>query len=115
MSSEKVKTYFDNLTSDLKDIAELELELFKIKTAKKISFKGSEVVSTLVLILLITTIIFLSMVTLALYLGTILGEWFLGFGVITLVYLVAFTLLIVFKKTLLKRPICNAIIKSIFN
>lgn len=115
MSSEKVKTYIDNVTNDLKDIAQLELELVKVRTAKTIGLKGSEVLSKLVLILLLLAAFFLSMITLALYLGDLLGEWYLGFGIVSVAYLFLFTLLVIFKRTLLKKPICNSIIKNIFN
>lgn len=115
MSSEKVKTYINNVTDDLKDIAELELELVKVKTVKKLGLKGSAVLSKLVLIILFSTTVFLFMITLALYLGELLGKWYLGFAAITLIYLFLYVLLVIFKEALLKKPICNSIIKSILN
>lgn len=115
MSSEKVKTYIDNVADDLRDIAQLELELLKVKATKTVGLKGSEVLSKLILIIMFSTMLFLSMVTLALYLGELLGKWYLGFGVISLAYLLLFLIFAVFKQTLLKKPICNSIIKNIFN
>lgn len=114
MALEKIKIHLESITQDVKEISQIELELLKVKIVKLISLKYSEILSALIIHIISGIAFFLLTITLALYLGDVLGKMYLGFAAITFLYFVIIVLLVLFKKYLLKRPIRNAFIKNIF-
>ncbi len=114
MNLQNIKIHLDSISADVKDISQLELELIKVRAVKYASTKYSDIVGALVIYILVGITFFLSTITVALYLGYMLGKIYLGFGIISLFYLFILLLLVLFKKPLLRRPIRNSFIKNIF-
>jgi hypothetical protein len=82
------------IIDQLKEYAEIRLKLAKLRASMVLAF------------------IFGS-ITLAYYLGDVLGATWRGFGCVALLYLII-ALIIKFNKKSLERPIINGIIQKIF-
>lgn len=97
------------------DYLKTKFELYKVIAIEQISQAASNVVLGVLLFLIgLFTLVFLS-VTLALIIGKALDEPYLGFLIVTCIYILAGIILFVMKKKLILEPITNMIIKKVFD
>ena len=94
---------------------ETRAELLKLKAIAKTSDMASSFVSRMVVGVLAVMVIVLLNIGVALWLGHILGELYLGFFAVTGFYLLVLVILYVARKQLLKTPVRDSIIKHFIN
>jgi uncharacterized membrane protein YcjF (UPF0283 family) len=101
------------LTDQVKEYIETRIKLARLQAIEKgSSFFASLVTEVFVLICTAITILFFS-ITLALYLGSVLGAYWMGFGIVALVYLLIAILVSSFQKKHIEPKIINFLIKKL--
>ncbi|MCU0423764.1 MAG: hypothetical protein MUC81_13235 [Bacteroidia bacterium] len=95
----------------LLDYVENEKKIVTLQLIKSSSIAGGNVVAFLVLFFIGTMVYCFANILLAVWLGQLLNKWFMGFAAVTVINLFLLLMLIVFKQSLLVRPIQNLIIR----
>lgn len=102
----------ENLTESLKKHLLLDIEILKLEATNQISMIGSTVISSL----FISVCLFLFMITLSIglgfYLSALFGNWYSGFAIISIFYLIVTIILFVGRKKLIEKPMRDKIIKK---
>ena len=102
MSEKNISQHFENLTDDAKKYIESEIEYYKLDVYKK-SIKAS---STLVWLLIISALLVLAYTFLcigfALLIGNLLGKYYLGFLIISGVFLILFVVVFLWVKPIIE-------------
>ncbi len=114
MEEKKVSTLFEEMKDDLADYVSNRLRLFKLQTYAKTSKSGASLIYTIVAILLILFALNLVFITLAIFLGEILGSMALGFAIVSLFAIVVVTIIIMTRKSI-RRGLTNRIVSSLMN
>jgi hypothetical protein len=97
------------------DYLKTKFELYKVIFIEQISQAASNIVLGVLLFLIgLFTLIFLS-ITLALVIGKALDETYLGFLIVSCIYIIAGIILFTMKKKLILEPITNMIIQKVFD
>ena len=102
-----------SLIENIGDYIETKVELMKLKAISKSSEVVSSVVSMLVISIIMIFAISILNIGLSIWIGTLLGEIAYGFFAVGGFYLIVAVLLLMFKSKWLKAPVANIIIKSI--
>lgn len=103
--------YFKDLKNELVDYGKTRLELAKLVTYEKASRVTAFVFSFLLIcFFLFFTLIFMGFMA-GYYLGALTGNLTLGFGIVALINLTLLLLIIVFRKTLIEKPVINQVIR----
>lgn len=101
------------LTDQVKQYIETRIKLARLQAIEKgTSFSAGLITEVFVLLCIAITVFFFS-VTLALYLGKVLGAYWIGFGIVTLCYLFAAVIVSVFDKKFIEPRIINFLIKKL--
>lgn len=109
MEDKKVSTLFEGMRDDVTNYVTDTLEIGKLTAYEKIS-KGSSIISYFVVIGVVCCIaLFMLLVTLALYLGQLLGNIWAGFGIIAGVTLLILLVLVLAKKSF-KSIVANRVV-----
>jgi len=102
------------LTDQLREYIETRVELVRLQAIEMgTSFAAGLATEIFVLGCITITILFFS-ITVALFLGSLLGAYWLGFGCVTLVYLLTAIIISAYKKRYIEPRIVNFLIKRIF-
>jgi len=107
------KSAIENLVSEAGEYLNTRLELLKLKSVDKASEIISSVVSKLALIFFFGIFTLVLSMALAFWIGECLGKVSYGFFIIAGFYLVAGIILYACRKTWLKIPIANTLIRKI--
>jgi hypothetical protein len=111
---EKFK-YIDSLLNSAETYSKTSVELIKLKTVDKVADGTSSIVAwTAVIIALILFFITLNF-GLALWLGALMGENYLGFFAVAGFYALAGIVLFIFKDKWIKKPLNNSMINQMLN
>jgi hypothetical protein len=111
---EKIK-YFDSLIESAETYGKTSVDLIKLKTVDKVADGTSSLVAwTAVVIALILFFITLNF-GVALWLGKLMGESYLGFFTVAAFYGLAGFILFVFKDKWIKKPLNNSMINQMLN
>ena len=94
---------------------ETRIELLKLQAVDKSSGVVSSVVSSIVIAILIVFGLSILNIGLSIWIGTLIGEVWLGFMVVGGVYVLLAILFMAFKDKFVKRPVTNLLIKKILN
>jgi hypothetical protein len=101
METYTFSTLIAALKTDVKELAEIKLELLRLETVEKSSAAGSFLLYGLIII----NLVFFALLFAFIALGFLLGEWIDniagGFVIVTLIYLLLLILLIVCRKPIL--------------
>jgi hypothetical protein len=109
---ENIKDKYENLVDHIKDYVNNRIELAKLMAIEKGALGVSNAATYIMLAFLgIFFVIFFS-ITLAVGLGLLLGNMFLGFLIVTLIYLITAVLLFYNKQKWVIEPISNVVIKN---
>ncbi|MBW4888098.1 phage holin family protein [Mucilaginibacter sp. HMF5004] len=101
------------LTDQVKQYIETRIKLARLQAIEKgTSFSASLITEVFVLLCTAVTILFFS-ITLALYLGATLGAYWMGFGIVALIYLFIAVFVAVFDKKFIEPKIINFLIKKL--
>jgi hypothetical protein len=112
---EEPKEMFESLIEKGEQYGKTTLELLKLKTADK----SSDVVSTVIswMVVIAFAVIFFTIVNIgvALWLGKIMGESYLGFFAVGGFYAFLTIVFGIFRNRLIKKPLNNTIVKQILD
>lgn len=115
MDVDSENTTVEDLFYKTKDYVSTRIDLFKLKSINKASTVFSMTVTTLFLIgVCLLVLLFLSF-GLAFYLGSVTGAMHYGFFIIAGIYVVAGFFFYLFRKTLLKTPFSNWLIRHLMD
>lgn len=101
---EKIETY-----------GKTSFELYKLKTISKTAEVASTFVSRGAVVVVVFLFMVFASIGLALWLGDLLGEPYLGFLCVASFYILLGVVLFYFLHNFIKRKISNSIISAIFN
>ncbi|WP_299764039.1 hypothetical protein [uncultured Dokdonia sp.] len=105
--------HIENLYNKAKQYTETSIELYKLSAIDTSADVVSSLASRAILILVISTCIIFLNLGLALYLGNLLGDYFKGFLIVALFYLLLAIIIYFFNKTLIRKPITNLMITKL--
>ena len=101
---QKMERYFNN-----------RILLFKLQATKKISrLIAGLVIGFIISFILLLVLLFVS-IAVGFYFSNVSHSYFLGFGIVSVFYLLLFCVIILFRKALIIKPVFALIIKILFN
>lgn len=95
------------------EFAETKIELWKLKTADKLSQTVSSLLSKIAIIILAGISLLILSLGAAFWIGDAMDNLYYGFFIVGGVYALAGLLVYIFRASLIKRPISNLIIDKI--
>jgi hypothetical protein len=110
-NSSSLKSLLEKLIEHL----ETRIDLVRLKTIDKSSEVLSSLISGVAIAVGILLFVFIISVGLALYIGHLLGQLYYGFFILGGFFALVVILLYLFRHKWLKVPVCNMIVKMIFN
>ncbi len=105
--------HIEDIVSKAGDLAETKVELWKLKTAGKISETVSSIISVIAIALLIVSAITILSFGVALWIGAELGNSSYGFFIVGGFYTLAGFLVFIFRKQWIKNPLSHLIIDKL--
>jgi hypothetical protein len=111
---QKPPTKFDHLINTVEEYFKTRQELSKLIAIQKTSAVAGGLFSSIVIFLLFFFVIVFASISLAYFISMYTGKPYLGFTVITLLYLIAGIIAYAKRKALLEKPVMNAMIKNFF-
>ncbi|UEG51047.1 phage holin family protein [Ferruginibacter lapsinanis] len=106
---------FEDLFSKTTDYLETKGELLQLKVVDKTADMASSLVSGLVIGVVCCLAVIMLSIGMAIWVGRMLGEEYLGFFIIAGLYLIASLVLYIGRKNLLKSPVGNLVVKKLLN
>ncbi len=110
---EEKATLIESLAERAEVYTKSSIDLLKLKAIDK----SSDVLSSLVSALIISiTVLFIAMMVnigAAIWIGKLIGNSFCGFFIVAAFYTILAIVLYIFRKQLLKTPLCNCIVTHI--
>lgn len=108
-------TSVEDLFIKLKDYTNTRIDLIKLKGIQKTSGKLSSLIAGLAIGIILLFIVLLLSTGVALWLGELLGEVYYGFFIVSGFYIIIGLFLWIFRKKILKTPLSNWLIRTLFN
>jgi hypothetical protein len=105
-------TTIESLFEKIKSFVSNSLELAKLKAIDRLADIFSSLLSNLIILLFVTLFFFMFNIGIALWIGTLLEKTYYGFLIVSSFYAAIGLILLLFKNSLLKLPIQNAIISK---
>jgi hypothetical protein len=100
------------IVDQVKEYLETYMKLVRLRAIEKGTSVIAAILTDVVVILaLLLTLLFASL-TLALYLGKVLGAYWQGFGYVAIFYVIVIVIVMIFRKNM-ERPIVNALLKKL--
>jgi hypothetical protein len=110
--NDNLGSFFKDSKPLLKDYIETRLELYRLQAIRVVSQSAGYLVWILISLFLLFLILIFSAIVLGCWLSILVDSYVLGFGLTTLLLVVVFILLAVFRKKLFVHPVIQAIIKK---
>lgn len=110
---DNIATNMELLYQKTKEYTETSIELFRLNAIDRTADVVSSLFARLVLILIVAMFTLFINIALSLYIGKILGEMYLGFLIVSGVYLILSIIVFYFNNKLLKIPLTNLIIAKL--
>ncbi len=110
--TENEATPIETLFEKAEAFGKTSLELYRLKAIEKLATITSDFVSNLVLIICIALFFMMLNIAIALLVGDLLGHAYLGFLIVSGVYLLAFLLIYILRDKFIKTPISKSIIEK---
>ena len=111
---QKQKNHLDELVSNAEDYLKTRQELSKLVALQKTSAVAAGLFSSIVIFLLFFFVVVFASVAIAYLISLYTGKVYLGFLSVSVLYLLAALIVHSRKKTLLEKPVINAMIKNFF-
>ena len=102
MSENKIGQHLENLTEDAKKYIEAEIEYYKLDVYKKLIKASSGLIWLLIVSSLALLLFTFLCVGLSLFVGELLGSYYLGFFTISGVFLILLIVVILFSKPIIE-------------
>lgn len=107
--------HIESLYHKVKQYTETSIELYKLSAIDTSADVISSLASRAILVLILSTSIVFLNIGVALLIGNVLGDYFKGFFIISLFYLLIGIVAYFFNKKLIKKPITNLMISKLMN
>lgn len=101
------------LLEHVEEFSKTTVELFKLNAIDKIADVTSSLISGLAIFFIVALSLFVISIGLAMWIGELLGNTFYGFFILGIFYCLLAFLLHIFRKSLIKLPISNALIRKL--
>ncbi len=111
-TTENESTPIETLFEKAEAFGKTSLELYRLKAIEKLATITSDLVSNIVLILCVALFFMMLNIGIALWVGDLLGHAYLGFLIVSGVYLLAFLLIYAMREKFIKDPISKSIIEK---
>src|SRR6516162_2084564 len=108
--SDNLGSFFKDSKPLLKEYLETRLELFRLQAIRVISQYAGYLIWILISLFILFLIMIFSGIVLGCWLSDLLHSYVLGFGLTTLILILVFILLAIFRNSLFVRPVIQAII-----
>jgi hypothetical protein len=112
---EKPTELFESLIEKGEQYGKTTLELVKLKTIDKSSDVASTVISWVIVIAFALLFFTIATIGIALWLGKIMGESYLGFFAVAGFYALVTIFFGIFRNHLIKKPVSNSIVKQLLD
>ncbi len=110
---ENKPTNLEELFEKLRDYADTRINLFKLKSIQKVSGFMSSLIASIVLVVLLCIVLLCITIGLALLIGALVGQAYLGFFIVGALYLIIGLVFYSMRGKLIKTPISNKLIKEL--
>jgi hypothetical protein len=110
---DNIATNMEALYEKAKEYVDLNIELFRLNAIDKAADVISSLFARLILIMIVAMFILFINLTLSLYIGKQLGEMYLGFLIVSGIYLVLSIFVFYFNNKILKLPLTNLVIAKL--
>jgi len=104
----------EELTDSIKKYINTRYELMVLKATEKVSNIGAELISALLIVKIASLALLILSLAVAFYISSTNGDTYSGFLIVGGAYFLIMLVLIGFRKSLLKKPFRNIIIKAMF-
>lgn len=103
------------LFEEFKDYVSLRLQITQLKYSSKTSLVTSSVLTYMLISMVVFFFVLVLTIGIALWIGNLLGEWYLGFLIMAGIYLMLSLVIFTFRNRWIRIPLNNLIIKEIFD
>ena len=110
---ESAINHIENIVSKASELAETKVELWKLKTAGKISETVSSIISVIAIALFILAAMTILSFGMALWIGAELGNYSYGFFIVGGFYILAGFLVYLFRNQWIKNPLSHLVIDKL--
>jgi uncharacterized membrane protein len=107
-------TAIELLVNKAEEYSKTSLELFKLRAINTAADITSSLVEKAVILFVVALFLIGANITVALWLGDILGKYYYGFLIITTIYGLIGLLLFYFRKKWIKQSISNIVINGLY-
>ncbi|CAM3601374.1 hypothetical protein FLGE108171_05300 [Flavobacterium gelidilacus] len=110
---DNIATNMEQLYQKAKDYTEISIELFRLNAIDKTADLVSSLLSRFILAMFVTMFTLFVNIALSLYIGKLLEETYLGFLIVSGIYLVLSIVILLYSDKLLKKPLTNLVIAKL--
>jgi hypothetical protein len=103
------------IIEQVKEFIETKIKLYKYIAIDKTTTIASSVVAYGIIAVLGLLILLFASITLALALGSLIGSYWAGFGIVTLIFIILAVLVLVLKAKYIEAPLIGFFISKFFN
>ena len=111
---EEVFARAEELISDVKKYVDNRVTSAKLNTAEKVSEVGSKIIAVVVVAVVFIFFILFASITLAYILSKWTGEYYVGFSIVTGLYLLLGIIILITREKIIRLPLLNALINQLF-
>jgi len=108
------KSKIDSLASNIKKYAEESFNLLLINLYEKISRMVSGATAVIIFAVFGILVLLFASIGLSIWIGRLLGETFIGFFIVAIIYLLIAVFLYAMRDKWIRLPVVNSVIKSIY-
>ncbi|MFI5154713.1 MAG: hypothetical protein ACHQEM_00915 [Chitinophagales bacterium] len=110
--SENLGSFVQESKPIIKEYMETRMEIFRLQGVRIASKSAGFLIWVIISLFLLFLILIFSGIVLGCWLSSLTNSYTMGFGLTTLLFLVIFALLAIFRNALFIRPIMQSIIRS---
>lgn len=102
------------IIEQIKEYVETKIKVLKYKGIDKITTTASSVIAYAIVAVLGLFILLFATITLALAIGSLIGSYWAGFGILTLIFIILAVLVLVLKAKYIEAPLISFFISKFF-
>lgn len=110
---EKVFAKTEELADNIKELVNVKLDSVKLSVAEKSSRVASNLIAGIIVAITVTCFVIFFSVALAYFLGMLLDNIWLGFLIVSGIYLFAALIIRLLKEKMIRIPIMNSILSQL--
>ena len=106
-------TNIELLYDKAKKYTETSMELFRLNAIDKTADVSSSLMARMAIVMVVAMFTLFINIGISLFIGKMMGEYYLGFMIVSLFYLIVAIVLYLFSNRLIKIPITNLVIEKL--